>query len=146
MERNHPMKYAAAALILSLLAACVPPPDQPAYFARMGRFMGLIANCGCSDIPPDRMIAEYKKAVSGRYSDREVSAMKGYIQLAAVEKWDNHMQICAEICSQRCMVQSVAEPLGGLDTGEKACLVSERDLHLTDGLQIKSGDADTNTN
>lgn len=134
------MRHVAAALALCLLAACVPPPDQPAYYTRMGRFLGLVANCGCSDIPADRMIAEYRKAVSGRYPDREISAMKGYVQLAAEEKWENQAEVCAEACSQRCMVQSVAEPLGGRGTGEKACLVSERDLHLTDGTRIMTMD------
>ncbi len=134
------MRHIAATLALCLLAACVPPPDQPAYFARMGRFLGLVANCGCADIPPDRMIADYRKAVSGRYPDKEIAGMKGYVQLGAQELWENQAQICAEACSQRCMVQSVSEPLGGRDTGVQACLVNERDLHLTDGTRIMTMD------
>ncbi|ARJ64484.1 hypothetical protein WV31_01630 [Magnetospirillum sp. ME-1] len=137
-------KLAAAALLLSLLSACVPPPDQPAYFSRMGRFMGLIANCGCSDITPARMLAEYPKALGDRYPANEVTAMKGYIDYASMERWENQYLICAETCAQRCMVQSVVEPLGGKGTGEAACLVSERDLHLTDGLKYHSGDPGNN--
>jgi hypothetical protein len=129
------MRYAAAALIC-LLCACVPPPDQPAYHARMGRFMGLIANCGCSDITPDRMVAEYRKALGERYPASAVAAMEGYVKLGATEIWDNMTQVCAEVCAQRCMVQAVVEPLGGHGMGEKPCLVSERDLHLTDGAQL----------
>lgn len=133
-------KLAAAALLLGLLAACVPPPDQPAYFSRMGRFMGLIANCGCSDIGPERMVAEYRKALGDRYAANEVTAMEGYVKYGATERWDNLHHVCVEVCSQRCMVQSVVEPLGGRGTGEAACLVSERDLHLTEGAKIYTGD------
>jgi len=125
-----------AAALLCLLAACVPPPDQPAHHARMGRFMGLIANCGCSDIGPERMVADYRKALGDRYPAEAVTAMEGYVKLGATERWDNLPQVCAETCAQRCMVQAVVEPLDGRGTGEKPCLVSERDLHLTDGAQI----------
>ena len=128
-------------LLLSLpviLAGCAtPPPDQPAYFSRMGRFMGLVANCGCSDISVDRMRSDYAKALGGRYSDADIKAMKGYVDQAAAERWDNMPTVCAEVCSQRCMVQAVVEPLGGHGTGEAACLVSERDLHLTDGMKLE---------
>lgn len=123
-------------LVFSLLGCALPPPEQPAYFARMGRFMGLVANCGCSDIGVDRMRGEYAKALGGRYSEAEVKGMKGYVELGAAEQWQNMMQVCAEVCSQRCMVQAVVEPLGGRGTGEKACLVNERDLRLTDGNQF----------
>ncbi len=133
------MRHVAAALLVCLLAACAVPPDQPAYYARMGRFMGLIANCGCSDISSERMLAEYGKALGDRYTAAEAAAMKGYIDLGAGETWENQIQICAEVCAQRCMVQSVVEPLGGRGTGEKACLVTERDLHLTDGNHINPG-------
>lgn len=132
-------RHLATALALCLLAGCVAPPDQPAYYARMGRFMGLVANCRCSDIPPERMMAEYRKALGGRYSDAEAKAMGGYVELGATERWENQPQVCAEICSQRCMVQAVVEPLGGKGTGEAPCLVSERDLHLTEGAQINPG-------
>ncbi|EME70240.1 hypothetical protein H261_09282 [Paramagnetospirillum caucaseum] len=133
------MRHVATALTLLLLAACVPPPDQPAHYTRMGRFMGLVANCGCSDIGAERMIAEYRKALGDLYPAGEVAAMKGYVDLGAGETWENQIQICAEVCAQRCMVQAVAAPLGGRGTGEKPCLVSERDLHLTDGAQINPG-------
>ena len=123
-------------LIGLLLAGCAyPAADEPAYFSRMGRFVGLVAGCGCSDISVDRMKADYPKALGGRYSDSEVKAMKAYVEIGASEKWQNSMQVCAEVCGQRCMVQAVVEPLGGRGTGVTACLVSERDLHLTDGAQ-----------
>ncbi|RAU20693.1 hypothetical protein CU669_17285 [Paramagnetospirillum kuznetsovii] len=128
-----------AILILCLLAlggCMLPSADQPAHFARMGRFMGLIANCGCSDISVDRMRADFGQALGGRYSAAEIKAMKGYVDLGAAEQWQNMPLVCGEVCSQRCMVQSVVEPLGGRGMGEKACLVNERDLHLTDGNQF----------
>lgn len=137
-------KLAVTALLLSMVAACVPPPDQPAYHTRMGRFMGLVANCGCSDVTPERMVADYRKALGDRYPAEEVKAMEGYVKYGATERWDNLPQVCAEICGQRCMVQAVVEPLGGRGTGEKACLVSERDLHLTDGAKIYTGDPGDN--
>jgi hypothetical protein len=119
-----------------LLAGCAySSADEPAYFSRMGRFAGLVAGCGCSDVSVERMKAEYPKALGGRYSEAEVKAMKGYVGIGASEKWQNSMQVCAEICSQRCMVQAVVEPLGGRGTGVAPCLVSERDLHLTEGAQ-----------
>ncbi len=118
-----------------LVSCALPPPDQPAYFSRMGRFMGLVANCGCSDVSVDRMRADYAKALGGRYTEAEVKSMKGYVDLGATEQWQNRVEVCAEVCAQRCMVQAVVEPLGGRGTGTKACLVSERDLHLTDGAQ-----------
>ncbi len=138
------MKYLATALLLCLLAACVAPPDQPAHYARMGRFMGLVANCGCSDVGPEKMIADYRKALGDRYSAKEVAAMEGYVKLGAGEAWGNMTQVCAEVCGQRCMVQAVVEPLGGRSMGEKSCFVSERDLHLTDGAQIYTGDPGPN--
>jgi hypothetical protein len=138
------MRYLAAALSLSLLAACVPPPDQPAYYSRMGRFIGLVANCGCSDVTTEAMIAQYRKALGDRYSAREVAAMEGYVKLGAGENWTNMTQVCAEVCAQRCMVQAVVEPMGGRSQGEAPCLVSERDLRLTDGAQIYTGDPGNN--
>ncbi|MDO8606839.1 MAG: hypothetical protein Q7R40_09915 [Phaeospirillum sp.] len=131
------MRVVAAFVLLPLLAGCIlPPPDQPAYFSRMGRFMGLVANCGCSDISPDRIRADYGKALGGLYTEAEVKAMKGYVDLGATEQWQNMLLVCAEACSQSCMVQAVVEPLGGRRVAEKACLVNERDLHLTDGGQL----------
>ncbi|KIL99325.1 hypothetical protein CCC_03543 [Paramagnetospirillum magnetotacticum MS-1] len=138
------MKRIAAMVLVCLVAACVAPPDQPAHFSRMGRFMGLIANCGCSDISTDKMIAEYRKALGERYSEKDVAAMEGYVKLGAGETWSNLPVICAEVCTQNCMVQSVVEPLGGRGMGAKACLVSERDLHLTDGAPVSSRDSGAN--
>ena len=132
------MKLVATMVLLCLLGACVPP-DQPAHYIRMGRFMGLISSCGCSDIAPDKMLAEYPKALGGHYPAAEVTAMKGYVDLGIGEKWENQTQVCAEVCGQICMVQAVAKPLGGRDTGVQPCLVNERDLHLTDGAQINPG-------
>lgn len=119
--------------VLPLLAGCLPAPDQPAWEGRMGRFAGLIARCGCSDITSDRMLAEYPKAMAGRYSEAEIKAMHGYVELAATEAWDNQAEICGEVCAQSCMVEAVVQPLGGHGTGVAACPVTERDLHLTDG-------------
>ncbi len=128
------------ALALALAGCSQTPPDQPAYFARMARFMGLVARCECSDITPARMIAEYPKALGGLYSEKEIAAMRGYIQLAASEQWDNEVLMCAEACSQTCMVNTVAAPLGGRTVpGVQACLVSERDLHLTEPFAGMSG-------
>lgn len=125
----------AAMAALSLASCTLPPPDQPASVNRMGRFLGLVATCGCSDIDRDRMLAEYGRAVAGRYSEAEIKSMHGYVDVGAHEKYDNQLVICAGICSQTCMVNSVAAPLGGRLSGDGAsCLVSERDLHLTEGI------------
>jgi len=130
-------------ILLPLLAACsLPPEDQPAYYGKMGRFLGLVANCRCSDITPERMIAEYPKALGGRYTEAEIKGMKGYVELGANEAWDNQASICADACMQPCMVNAVAEPLGGQTVpGVKACLVSERHLHLESPRQALSGNA-----
>lgn len=121
--------------VLTLGACTLPPPDQPASPNRMGRFLGLVANCGCSNIDGDRMLEQYGRAVSGRYSEAEIKAMHGYVDLGTVEHFDNQLLICAEVCSQTCMVNSVAAPLGGRLGGDgTTCLVSERDLHLTEGI------------
>jgi hypothetical protein len=129
-------------LVALTLGGCalLPPPDQPAYHARMGRFLGLVARCSCSDIAPDRMVADYAKALGGRYGDSEIRSMKGYVADGAFERYDNQIEICAEVCGQSCMVNAVAAPLGGrTKPGVEACLVSERDLHLTVG---RFGDPD----
>lgn len=133
----------AAALVLAFsLAGCslLPPPDQPASPNRIGRFMGLIANCGCSDISTDRMLVEYPRAVAGRYSPAEIKAMHGYIDVGAAEKYDNQLVICREACAQTCMVNSVAKPLGGRLSGDGGtCPITERDLHLTEGHYSTGG-------
>lgn len=124
-----------------VLASCsLPPPDQPAAPNRMGRFLGLAANCGCSDIGRERMLAEYPRAVANRYTDAQIKDMRGYVDVGAYEKYDNQVLICREACSQTCMVNSVAAPLGGRLSGDGAsCLVSERDLHLTEGTRNNTG-------
>lgn len=129
------MRKRLPALVLLLLAGCtLPPPDEPAHFSRMGRFLGLVSHCGCSDIAPDRMLAEYSRALDDRYSPAEVASMRGYVDMGLSENYDNQIEICREACSQSCMVNAVAGPMGGRTIpGVQACLVSERDLHLTIG-------------
>lgn len=130
------MRIVLALTIVALLAGCaLPPPDQPAHPSRMGRFLGLVSRCGCSDIDGERMLAEYGKATAGHYSEAQTKSMRGYVDLALSENFDNQLDICAEACSQTCMVNAVAGPLGGRTlAGAGTCLVSERDLHLTIGL------------
>jgi hypothetical protein len=100
----------------------------------MGRFIGLVGLCGCSDLGPDQVLDRYAKALGGHYSEAEAKAMRGYVDLGAGEKFDNQLEICAEVCGQSCMVNAVAGPMGGRTVkGGDACLVSERDLHLTVG-------------
>jgi hypothetical protein len=126
--------FPAFLILTLLLAGCaLPPPDQPAHYTRMGRFLGLVADCGCSDIDPDRMIADYPHALGTLYTPDEIKKMKGYVELGATEKWDNQESICADVCSRACMVNAVAGPLGGrMIPGVPACLVSERNLSITE--------------
>lgn len=128
-------------MLAALLSGCtLPPPDQPASPNRMGRFLGLVANCGCSDIGPDRMLTDYGRALTGRYSAADIKSMHGYVDVGASEKYDNQMVICAEACSQTCMVNSVVLPLGGKPVGDgQSCPVTERDLHLTEGVRNDGG-------
>ncbi|MGE4279833.1 MAG: hypothetical protein AB7G62_09625 [Magnetospirillum sp.] len=135
------MRRLMALGVVAFLAGCaLPPPDQPASVNRMGRFLGLVSHCGCSDIDADRMLAEYPKAVA-HYSTADIKAMKGYVDVGLSENFDNQIEICTEACSQSCMVNAVAQPLGGKTIpGTAACLVNERDLHLTEGRM--SGDWD----
>ena len=131
---------AIAVTALGLASCTLPPPDQPAAPNRMGRFLGLVANCGCSDISPQRMLSDYPRAVAGLYSDADIKAMHGYVDLGASEKYDNQTVVCRAACSQTCMVNAVAKPLGGRLSGDGAtCLVSERDLHLTEGVRNHGG-------
>lgn len=131
------MKFFSILALAAALSSCtLPPPDQPAAPNRMGRFLGLVANCSCSDITPQRMLAEYPRAVSGLYSEADIKAMHGYVDLGATERYDNQIEICASACAQTCMVNAVAKPLGGRLRGDGAtCLVNERDLHLSTGLR-----------
>lgn len=127
------------ALAAALSSCTLPPPDQPASPNRMGRFLGLVASCGCSDITPQRMLAEYPRAVTGLYSQADIKKMHGYVDLGAYENFDNQIEICAGACSQTCMVNAVAKPLGGRLRGDGAtCLVNERDLHLGTGVRRDS--------
>lgn len=136
------LRPAAVALLLALALGACAAPDAPAHVSRMGRFLGLTANCGCAGIPPERMTAAYAEAVKGLYTPEEIKAMGGYVHLGAEESWDNMTIVCAEVCSQRCMVQTVSAPLGGRDQGVPPCPVTERDLHLTEGAQINTGSND----
>lgn len=127
------MWYRLALILPFLLGACVAP-DQPASPERLGRFMGLVAQCGCSDISPDRMMAEYGRAVAGRYSAAELRRMKGFVELGASERFTNQIPICAEACAQTCQVNAVVKPLGGRAVGDGAtCALTEFGLHSTTG-------------
>ena len=132
-----PLRTLACVLGVLLLASCaLPPPDQPAAPNRMGRFLGLVANCGCSDIDRDRMLADYPRAVAGRYTEAEIKTMHGYVDVGATENFDNQLIICADTCAKTCMVNAVAAPLGGRLSGDgTTCLVSERDLNLVEGTR-----------
>jgi hypothetical protein len=129
------LRSSALLMSVTILASCtLPPPNQPAAPNRIGRFLGLVANCGCSDITGDRMLAEYPRAVAGLYSEAEIKAMHGYVDLATGEHYDNQLEICLAACSNTCMVNAAAKPLGGKLSGDgKSCLISERNLHLTEG-------------
>lgn len=122
-------------VVLVALGGCaLPPPDRPAHPVRMGRFLGLVARCGCSDIDGARMLTDYPRAAAGHYDADQIRAMHGYVDAALAENFDNQIEICAEVCTQSCMVNAVVQPLGGRTIADApACLVSERDLHLTPG-------------
>lgn len=138
------MRHPLAILFLALpLAACaLPPPDQPAHYSRVGRFIGLVANCGCgTGLTESQVMADYPRVLAGRYSAEDVRRVRGYVEVGATENYDNQIEICAQVCAQPCMVNAVAEPLGGRPIpGVPACLISERDLHLTIGTFSDSGD------
>lgn len=120
--------------VLLPLLACAGAPDRPASPERMGRFMGLVAQCGCSDIGVSRMVAEYPKALGDRYGADDVRRMRGFVEVGASESFSNQIPICAEVCSQACMVNSVVKPLGGRVVGDGAtCPVDEDRLNLTTG-------------
>jgi hypothetical protein len=119
--------FAIVALLLTL-GACVPPPDQPAHPARIGRFIGLVARCDCSDVGEGRMAAEWTKVVEGRYTPADIDTMRGYVNAALTENFDNQIVVCADVCDQPCMVETVVAPLQGRSTGVAACPVTERDL------------------
>jgi hypothetical protein len=130
------MRAGRAGLLVGLLlplAGCVlPPADQPADPARFGRFAGLIGRCGCTDLGADQVTARIDRLVAGRPAG-EARIVGSYARLGAEESWDNQMEICAEVCAQRCMVAAVAGPLGAAGPLAAPCPVTERDLHLTEG-------------
>ena len=118
-------------VFLVLAVGTAEATDQPAPINRIGRFLGLVASCGCSDISPERMIADYAQVLGNNYSAAEVKAMKGYVELGADEHWDNQASICAGVCIRRCMVNAAVAPLGGrLSPGIESCPISERDMDL----------------
>lgn len=119
-------------LALFLVAACAPLADQKPDPSRMGRFLGLLANCGCAGITPERMVADYPLAVRDRYSETEIRAMRGSVELGTEEHWMNQYSICADACSTPCMVNAVAIPMGGrVVPGVAACPVTDFNLHLS---------------
>ena len=129
------MRVLSCLLLAAMLAGCamIPSADQPAAPSHMGRFLGLVASCGCSDITTDRMMTDYAKAAGGRYSPDDLKAMKGYVQMGTTEHVVNQSSICAGVCSNRCMVNTVVAPLGGKTFANvAACPVTERDLNLED--------------
>jgi len=120
------------ALVLPLAGCFLPPADQPADPARFGRFAGLIGRCGCTDLGPAQVTARIDRLVAGRPAD-EARIIGSYTRLGAEEGWDNQMEICGEVCAQRCMVATVAGTLGAAGPLAAPCPVTERDLHLTEG-------------
>ncbi|HTH17024.1 MAG TPA: hypothetical protein VL974_10255 [Magnetospirillum sp.] len=126
MNRVLPLAF------LLVLSACTAP-DRPASPERLGRFMGLVAHCGCSDVSLDRMMAEYPRAVSA-YSAGDINRIRGFIEVGGRENFSNQVPICAEVCSQTCAVNAVVLPLGGRPLGNGApCALTEGGLHLTEG-------------
>ncbi|MCR6630604.1 MAG: hypothetical protein NVV74_11445 [Magnetospirillum sp.] len=126
----------AAVLLSSLLLTACATADQPATPERLGRFMGLVAQCGCSDIPLERMLADYPRALGDRYSPADVARMRGFIETGGTENFSNQIPICADACSQTCLVNAVVQPLGGRTRGDgQACTPTERRLNLTPGWQ-----------
>ena len=118
-------------LCLILAIGAAEAAEQPASVNSIGRFLGLVASCGCSDVSPERMVADYAHVLGSNYSAAEIKAMKGYVELGADEHWDNQASICAGVCIRRCMVNAAVAPLGGRTTpGVDACPISERDMDL----------------
>ncbi|HLO76045.1 MAG TPA: hypothetical protein VK196_06270 [Magnetospirillum sp.] len=128
-----PLRPVAAALMLLLVAACATG-DRPASPERLGRFIGLVGRCGCSDVTADRLLADYPRALGDRYSAADIQRMRGFVDLGAGENFSNQVTICAEICSQTCAVNAVTVPLGGRPSGNGAtCALTEGRLNLTTG-------------
>jgi hypothetical protein len=121
--------------LLALGGCFLPPADQPADAARFGRFVGLVARCGCTDLGVERTAQGLDRLLAGR-TDAEARTARSYFRLGAEENWDNMIEICGEVCGQSCMVAAVAAPLGGHGPEIAACPVTERDLHLTEGRSV----------
>lgn len=125
------------ALILALpLAGCtLPGADEPAHPNRMGRFIGLVANCGCgTGLTTSQVMAGYPQVAGGAYSPEDLRRMHGFVEVGATERFSNQYEICAEVCVQACKVNTVAAPLGGRTIpGAEPCPITERGLHLTLG-------------
>jgi hypothetical protein len=129
------MRVRALAVLVAVagLAACAAP-DGPASPERLGRFAGLVARCGCSDVTLSRMLADYPPTLAGRYSTDDIRRVRGFIEVGGAENFSNQLPICAEVCSQTCAVNAVALPVGGRPTGDgRACTVTEGRLNLTTG-------------
>lgn len=131
------MRVLRARLLLAaclVLAGCAQVGDRPASPERLGRFMGLVVQCGCSDVSLSRMLADYPRAVAGPYSPADLSRMRGFIEVGAGERFTNQIPICAEACAQTCAVNAIVRPLGGRPAGDGAtCAITEGSLHLTTG-------------
>ena len=125
----------AGLALIAMVPACAGS-DRPASPERLGRFMGLVVQCGCSDVSLSRMLADYPRAVAGRYPAAEVARMRGFIEVGGTENYTNQVPICAEACSQHCLVNAVVVPLGGRPVGDGAvCAPVEGRLNLTTGWQ-----------
>jgi hypothetical protein len=120
-------------VIAMMLAACAGA-DRPASPERLGRFAGLVARCGCSDVTVPRMLADYPPSLAGRYAADDLRRLRGFIEMGGSENFSNQVPICAEVCSQTCAVNAVVLPLGGRPAGDgAACAISEGRLNLTTG-------------
>ena len=139
MRRPRRVALLAVALLAPALAGCLPPPDQPAEAGRFGRFVGLAGRSGCAGHDTLRVTGGLDRLTAGR-APGEAARVRSYAALGADEAWDNQIEICAEVCAQTCMTASVAQALGGpTPPGVEPCLVSERDLRLTEGRSIDPG-------
>ncbi|MGE5475726.1 MAG: hypothetical protein ACM3Q1_03665, partial [Bacteroidales bacterium] len=84
-----PRRFIAAVIVLTL-AACAGA-DRPASPERLGRFAGLVARCGCSDVTVLRMLADYPPSLAGRYSPDDVRRLRGFIEMGGSENFSNQV-------------------------------------------------------